>query len=188
MYIYSNRWTHHATGRLCLHIKLNQSKTCQDSYSENLHSGLGSAVQTASHPPRGKNTHLNKSLLSRFQLPYPLLKMSFADFPRSTYAGGTAIVPVEGVERWETRIRDQQERRTGILLGIRFYNTALKYCTFAIIQVRSWHRSYMSHCDPQRGFVMGWVSIIKFIMKLDIFNVMVDEDKDTLNGPKCVIM
>lgn len=43
MNIYSNRWTHHTTGRLSLHIKLNQSKTWeQESKSENLHSGLGS--------------------------------------------------------------------------------------------------------------------------------------------------
>lgn len=54
---------------------------------------LGS-VARLKQPPilwGAKNTHLYKSLLSRFQLPYPLLKMSFADFPRSAYAGGTAI-------------------------------------------------------------------------------------------------
>lgn len=30
--------THHSTGRLCLHIKFNQSKTCKDNDSEGLHS------------------------------------------------------------------------------------------------------------------------------------------------------
>lgn len=87
------------------------------------------------------------SLLSRFQLPYPLLKMSFADFPRSAYAGGTAILPVIQVE--QRHASDTQQVflsfdsifRNSIGKLILLLNMAWKHCTFSIIQ--SWYRAYM---------------------------------------------
>lgn len=91
-----------------------------------------------------KNTHLYKCLLSRFQLPYPLLKMSFAAFPRSAYAGGTAILPVDCVDRTDVHQRLSKnffyddENYYYIFSNcigklILFLNMAWKYCTLANI-------------------------------------------------------
>lgn len=65
---------------------------------------LEKAFPAADLTSSGQQIHTYKRcLLSFFQLPYPLLKMSFADLPRSAYAGGTAILPIHTQEKSECK-------------------------------------------------------------------------------------
>lgn len=111
-----------------------------------------------------KNTHLYKSLLSRFQLPYPLLKMSFAAFPRSAYAGGTAILPVERVDR--DNVRDWARislfiLSLVILLGSWFYCWTLKTLHFChYLRPDRDTEDTCCNCFP-KSFVIDLSNIIK---------------------------
>lgn len=112
-----------------------------------------------------KNTHLYKILLSRFQLPYPLLKMSFADFPRSAYAGGTAILPVKHVNRTETWAR--------ISFIILFSNSVgklilLPNMALKLFKAWSWYKGHMlCNCFP-KSFVRLKQTIKLFLYTLTI--------------------
>lgn len=52
------------------------------------------------------------ALTNVYTVPYPLLKMSLADLPRSAYDGGTAILPVNiksHIQCTDSHIKKQQQ-------------------------------------------------------------------------------